>query len=511
MKKSRAAKPAAESRSDRVIRFIERYLVTPEGAHVSEPIRLREWQKEIIRQIYDTPTRQAIVSMGRKNGKTALIAMLVIAHVIGPEAERNAQIFSSAQSRDQAAIVFGLAAKMVRMSNELSDPNMVVVRDSAKELFSPLTGARYKALAAEASTTFGFSPAMVIHDELGQVRGPKSDLYDALETAMGAHEHPLSIVISTQAPTAGDLLSLLIDYAKMGTDPAQKLILFSADESAALDDPDTWRQANPALGDFLNIEEVHAAAEKAMRMPSFESAFRNLHLNQRVSALSQLFSLSVWEANGGEPDMDAFRGPVYGGLDLSGRQDLTALVLVAEGAPGVWNVWPHFWTPADTLRDRAQRDKAPYDVWAKAGLITAVPGVTVDYGFVAKRIGEIQRRCQIRSIRFDRWRIDELRAAMRAIGLNVPLEECGQGYRDMAPALDALETVALQHRLRHGMHPVMTMCAANATVVTDPAGNRKLEKAKSTGRIDGMQALAMAIGGATANTKQPLNIRTLIG
>src|SRR4029077_452786 len=283
---------------------------------------------------------------------------------------------------------------------------MVVVRDSAKELFSPLTGARYKALAAEASTTFGFSPAMVIHDELGQVRGPKSDLYDALETAMGAHEHPLSIVISTQAPTAGDLLSLLIDYAKMGTDPAQKLILFAADESTPLDDPDTWRQANPALGDFLNIEEIAAAAEKAMRMPSFESAFRNLHLNQRVSALSQLFSLSIWEANGGEPDFDAFgRGPVYGGLDLSGRQDLTALVLVAEGPPGVWNVWPHFWTPADTLRDRAQRDKAPYDVWAKGGLITAVPGVTVDYGFVAKRIGEIQRRCHIRSIRFDRWRI----------------------------------------------------------------------------------------------------------
>lgn len=501
-----------EGRADRVIRFIETYLVTPEGSHVGSPIQLREWQKTIIREIYDTPTRQAIVSMGRKNGKTALVAMLVLAHVIGPEAQRNAQIFSSAQSLHQAGIVFGLAAKMVRMSRELADANMVVVRDHAKELFSPLTGVLYKALSAEAKTAFGFSPAMVIHDELGQVRGPRSELYDALETAMGAHEEPLSIVISTQAPTSADLMSLLIDYAKTGADPMQKLVLFTADEAAPLDDPETWRQASPALGDFLNIEEVKKQAEKAQRMPSFESAFRNLHLNQRVSALAQLFPLSVWEANGAEPDMEAFAGGVvYGGLDLSSRQDLTALVLLAEGPEGVWNVWPHFWTPAGTLRDRAARDRAPYDVWVQQGLITATPGVTIDYGFIAKRLAELQQRCRFHSIQFDRWRISEMRASLLAIGVNVPLEECGQGYRDMGPALDALETVALQHRLRHGMNPVMTMCAANATVVTDPAGNRKLEKAKSSGRIDGMQALAMAVKGATENASRPLNIRALIG
>jgi phage terminase large subunit-like protein len=291
-----------------------------------------------------------------------------------------------------------------------------------------------------------------------------------------------------------------------------KLVLFTADENAPLDDPETWRQASPALGDFLNIEEIRAAAEKAMRMPSFESAFRNLHLNQRVSAFAQLFSQSIWEANGGETDMDAFaNGPVYGGLDLSGRQDLTALVLVAEGPPGYWNIWPHFWTPADTIRERLQRDKAPYDLWVRDGLITAVPGVTIDYGFVAKRLGELQKKCDIRAIRYDRWRIEELKAAMTAAGVNVALEECGQGYRDMAPALDALETVALQQRLRHGMHPVMTMCAANATVVTDPAGNRKFEKAKSTGRIDGMLALAMAMAGATARASRPFDVRALIG
>ncbi len=487
------------SLSDGIIAFIETYLRVPEGAHVGKPILLRSWQKDIIRTIYDTPTRQAIISLGRKNGKTAFVAMIVLVHMVGPMWRRNSQIFSAAQSRDQAAIVFGLASKMVRMSPILNDPNQIVVRDSAKEIFSPRTGVRYKALSAESTTAFGLSPVLVIHDELGQVRGERSALYDALETAMGAQAEPMSIVISTQAPTALDLLSRIIDDAKTKTDPEQKLILFEADPADPIEEEATWRKANPALGDFLNIEEIRGMAAKASRMPSFESSFRNLHLNQRVSALNQLFASSVWEANGGEPDMSVFEDePVYGGLDLSAKQDLTALVLVAE-RDGIWHVWCHFWTPETTLRDRAARDKAPYDLWVQQEHLTAVPGVTIDYGFVAKRLAEIAERCDLRVVKYDRWRIDDLKAALETIGLEIPLEEAGQGYKDMAPAIDALETVALQTRMRHGMHPVLTWNAANAVIVSDSAGNRKFEKVHSTGRIDGMIGLVMSIG---AGTKQ---------
>lgn len=497
-------------RSADIIRFIEKYLTIPEGAHVSRPVKLREWQKGIIRQIYDTPTRQAIISMGRKNGKTALIAMLVLVHLVGPEARRNAQIFSSAQSRDQAGIVFGLASKMVRMNPELNDPNVVVIRESAKELFSPLTGVRYKALSADATTAYGFSPVLVIHDELGQVRGERSELFDALETAMGAQVEPLSIVISTQAPTAIDLLSKLIDDAKTGADPQQKLILFAANDDDDLESEETWRKANPALGDFLNLAEVKGLAAKAARMPSFESSFRNLHLNQRVAALNQLFSRSVWEANGGEVDFSAFdEGPVYGALDLGAKQDLTALILAAEKG-GLWHIWPHFWTPEATILDRAARDRAPYDLWVQQGHLIAVPGVTVDYGYVAHRLAEISQKCDLRVVRYDRWRIDDLKAALVGIGASVPLEEMGQGYKEMAPALDALEVVALQGKMRHGMHPVLTWNAANAIIVSDPAGNRKFEKAKSTGRIDGMPPLAGAIWAGTGNISVELDIEAMV-
>lgn len=427
--------------------------------------------------------------------------MLLLAHLVGPEARRNGQIYSAAQSRDQAAIVFSLAAKMVRMSPTLNA--MVTVRDSAKELFCAETGVRYKALSADATTAYGFSPVLVIHDELGQVRGPRSELYDALETAMGAQEEPLSIVISTQAVEDADLLSVLIDDAQRGEDPATKLFLYAAPADAAVTDEDAWAAANPALGDFNNADEFRKAAARAARMPSFESAFRNLNLNQRVAADASYLSPSIWKACAGEADDDAFAaGPVFGGLDLSGSQDLTSLVLVARDAAGVVHVRPWFWTPGRTLRDRAARDRAPYDVWLSQGHLEATPGVAIDYGFVARRLAEISSALDLRVVKFDRWRIDLLRRELDTIGCALPLEPHGQGFRDMAPALDALETLALGGMLRHGGHPVLTWNAANAIATRDPAGNRKLDKSKDTGRIDGLVALAMAVSGlSTAASK----------
>ena len=203
------------------------------GRHVvGHRVVLRDWQKDIIRKIYDTPTRRAIITMGRKNGKTSMIAMLLLVHLVGPAAKNNAQIYSAAQSRDQASIVFSLAAKMVRMSPDLSQH--VVIRDTIKELLCTLNGVRYRALSAEATTAYGLSPVLAIHDELGQVVGPQSPLYDALETAMGAHEEPLSIIIRTQAPTDADLLSTLIDDAQTSGDPETKLVVYAADME---DDP----------------------------------------------------------------------------------------------------------------------------------------------------------------------------------------------------------------------------------------------------------------------------------
>lgn len=472
----------------------------PEGKLVGQPVKMREWQKKILRNIYDSPTRRAIISFPRKNGKTALSAFLLLLHLCGPKARPNSQLFSAAQSREQAAILFSLAAKTVRMSPDLIA--VVAIRDTAKQLFCGELGTLYRALSAEASTSYGLSPVFVVHDELGQVRGPRSELYESLETAAGAQEEPLSIIISTQAPTDSDLLSVLIDDAKTGSDPRVKLALFTADESADPFAEDTIKNANPAYGDFLNAVEVRDQAESARRMPAREAAYRNLVLNQRVNSSTPFISRTAWEACAGEIDEAAFQNPCFIGLDLSARNDLTALVMVGCDADGIWHTKCDFFVPEIGIDERSRRDRTPYDLWKQQGHLIATPGASIDYAYVAQRLCELADDYPIQEIAFDRWRIDVLQSELRRLGRELPLVPFGQGFKDMTPALDAVEHAIMAKKLRHGGHPVLRMCAANAVVTRDPAGNRKLDKAKATGRIDGMVALAMALGTAARGTDE---------
>lgn len=487
------------TRGERNCDWIEMYCCIPEGKLVGKPVRLTDEQKEWIRQIYDKPTRRFILSMARKNAKTALAAFLLLLHLVGPEARANSQLFSAAQSRDQAAILFTLAAKTVRMSPDLL--SVVVVRDTAKQLFCPDLGTLYRALSAEASTAYGLSPVFVVHDELGQVRGPRSELYEALETASAAQESPLSIIISTQAPTDADLLSILIDDAKTGRDERTKLILYTADETLDPFSDEAIRQANPHFDAFMNQQEVRDQAESARRMPSAENGYRNLILNQRVNMVNPFISREVWEScsqQGGE-----FVGDVFLGLDLSVRQDLTALIAVGRDAEGFWSVQCHFFTPLNGLDERARRDRTPYDLWVKQGWLTATPGSSVDYELVALKMLELSDEHHVVKVAFDRYRMKELEACLSRIGRELPLEPFGQGFVSMAPALDALEAELLNGKVRHGGHPVLRMCAVNAVVTKDPAGNRKLDKSKATGRIDGMVALAMAMAVASQSAPPP--------
>lgn len=492
----KAKSPGSETRGERNARWIEEFCRVPEGRHVGQPVKLRAWQRALLCKIYDNPhgTRRAIISFGRKNGKTALSAFLLLLHLCGPEARANSQLYSAAQSREQAALLFGLAAKSARLSPELSA--VITVRDTAKQLFCGELGTLYRALSAEASTAYGLSPVFIVHDELGQVKGPRSELYEALETATGAQENPLSIIISTQAPTDADLLSVLIDDAKSDGDQRVVLSLFTAPTDLDPFDDETIKLANPAFGDFLNAEEVRGMAEDARRMPSREAEFRNLILNQRVETNNPFVSAAVWKACGAKPK-PLGDGPVFGGLDLAECNDLTALVLL-QPVDGVLQCHPTFWLPGEGLREKARADRVPYDEWAKAGLIEAIEGArTVDYDYVAKHLRDLCDEHDVQAIAFDRYNFRHLRPRLIAAGFDedeveAKFVEFGQGMVSMSPALRDLETSLLNEQIAHGNHPVMTMCAANAVVKIDDAGNRKFTKSQSRGRIDGMVSLAMA-------------------
>ncbi|SAK50697.1 phage terminase [Caballeronia pedi] len=487
------------TRSQRNIQWIEEHCRIPEGRLVCQPVKLSKEQRRWLKRIYDTPTRTFILSMARKNAKTALSAFLVLLHLVGPEARPNSQLYSAAQSRDQAAILFELAAKVVRMSQDLSQ--YVTIRDTAKEMLCGELGTFFKALSADATTKFGLSPALVIHDELGQVKGPRSQLYEALETASAAQESPLSVVISTQAPTDADLLSLLIDDALTGADPRNKVELYTAPTDIDPFCDRAIRLANPHFNVFMNQAEVRRMASDAKRLPSREAAYRNLILNQRVEARNPFVARAIWMENGGTPaDIDGEE--VSGGLDLSSVSDLTALVLVSDAG----DVHPTFWLPEEGLAEKSRADRVPYDVWAREGALQTTPGRAIEYEFIAEHLRTVFDRCHVKALAFDRYNMRFLKPWLERVGFTEEelsrFVEFGQGFVSMSPAIRELEARLLARKLRHGRHPVLTMCAVNAVTVSDPAGNRKFTKQKATGRIDGMVALAMAVGATQLNAEE---------
>lgn len=488
-------------RSERNAAWISQHIKVPEGKFVGRPVVLSPKQRRWLHRIYDSQTRMFILSMARKNAKTAFCGFLLLLHLCGPEARPNSQLFSAAQSRDQAAILFALSAKMVRMNPDLL--SVVTIRDTAKQLECPELGTLYRALSADASTAYGLSPAFTVHDELGQVKGPRSELYDALESASGAQEAPLSIVISTQSPTDADLLSLLIDDALTGADPTIKVELYTCpketvnpDGSKTQVDPfleSSIRLANPHYDDFMNKDEVLKQAATAKRMPTKESSYRNLILNQRVEAKDPFVTRSVWSANG-LPPKSLVGKRVFAGLDLASVSDLAALVLLDEEN----NVEPTFWLPETGLAEKSREDRVPYDLWNEQGYLKTTPGATISYEFIATYLRGIFDAYNVVLLGFDRYNMKFLTPWLIKAGFSTEELErfvpFGQGFASMSPAIRALEEKLLDNKIRHGNQPVLTMCAANTVVQSDPAGNRKFIKAKASGRIDGMVALVMAVG-----------------
>jgi phage terminase large subunit-like protein len=222
-------KPKKLTRGQRVIAFIEQYLRIPEGELVGKPMKLEPFQRQFIVDIYDNPssTRRAYLSIARKNGKSGLIAGILLAHIVGPEAKLNTQIVSGAMSRDQAALVFALACKMIQLSPDIAP--LVRIVPSSKRIIGLARNVEYRALAADGRTAHGLSPALAILDEVGQVKGPQSDFIDAIITSQGAHAEPLLIAISTQAPNDNDLFSIWLDDAKSSGDKRIVCHLYQAE------------------------------------------------------------------------------------------------------------------------------------------------------------------------------------------------------------------------------------------------------------------------------------------
>lgn len=448
-------------------------------------------------------TRRAILSIARKNGKTALIAALVLVHLIGPEAGINAEIVSAANDREQAGQVFKYVRQIIELSPALSD-KLEVIRSTKRVVYHG-RGNVYAAISAEAGNKHGLNPAVIIYDELAQSKS--RDLYDALETSQGAQPEPLFITISTQSNDPQHPLSVLIDDALSDASEATVCHLYEVpDETVDVFNENVWECANPGLRDFRDIIEMREYAQKAKRLPSFENTFRNLYLNQRVSLLATLFSRSMWTSLKGHVEFEP-GCRVYLALDMATTVDLCALSMLDEDGR---RLKVFYWKPEELMEEHGRRDRIDYMALRAQGFMEPCPGRTIDPEFVATKIANLYSEYEVIGLAYDRWRIEYIKKEFQRLGIDAHEEDdaqirlipWGQGFRDMAPAIDAFEESAVQGRFRHDGNPLLAWNIGNAIIAQDPAGNRKLDKEKSRMRIDGAVAAAMAFG-AWARDQEP--------
>ena len=490
-----------KSTADYAVAFIENLCHT-KGTWAGKPFELIDWQEQIIRDLFGTlkpngyrQFNTAYIEIPKKQGKSELAAAVALLLTCG-DGEERAEVYGCAADRQQAAIVFDVAADMVRMCPALS--KRVKILASQKRLIYTPTNSFYQVLSAEAYSKHGFNIHGVVFDELHTQ--PNRKLFDVMTKGSGdARMQPLYFLITTAGTDTHSICYETHQKAKdiiegRKIDPTFYPVIYGADESDDWTDPKVWKKANPSLDITVGIDKVKAACESAKQNPGEENAFRQLRLNQWVKQAVRWMPMEKWDKCAFAVDEDELEGRVcYGGLDLSSTTDITAFVLVFPplDEEDKYVILPYFWIPEDNLTLRVNRDHVPYDVWERQGYLQTSEGNVVHYGFIEQFIERLGERFNIREIAFDRWGAVQMVQNLEGMGFTVV--PFGQGFKDMSPPTKELMKLVLEQKIAHGGHPVLRWNMDNIYIRTDPAGNIKADKEKSTEKIDGAVATIMAL------------------
>ena len=488
-------------RADFAVAFIEALKHT-KGRWSGKPFKLIDWQEQIIRDLFGTLKadgyRQfttAYVEIPKKQGKSELAAAVALLLTCA-DGEERAEVYGCAADRQQASIVFEVAADMVRMCPPLAK-RVKILRSQKRIIYSP-TKSFYQVLSAEAYSKHGFNISGVAFDELHTQ--PNRALFDVMTKGSGdARTQPLYFLITTagtdthsicyeQHQKAQDIL----DGKKH--DPTFYPVIYGAAQDDDWTNEAVWHKANPSLDVTVPIQKVRDACNSARQNPAEENTFRQLRLNQWVKQSVRWMPMNTWNKNDGPVHLDELEGRIcYGGLDLASTTDITAFVLVFPPTDDddKYTVAPWFWIPEDNLKLRVSRDHVPYDLWHQQGHLLTTEGNVVHYGYIEKFIEDLGTRFNIREIAFDRWGAIQMSQNLEDAGFTVV--PFGQGFKDMSPPSKELMKLALEGKLAHGGHPVLAWMVDNIHVRTDPAGNIKPDKQKSTEKIDGVVATIMAL------------------
>lgn len=499
----------------RVLEFFREVLRLAAGAHEGRPFDVEPWQAFVLGSLFGWKRtdatrrfRQGYAETGKGSGKSPLAAGIGL-YMMTADHEPRAEVYAAASMKDQAMVLFRQAVAMVDQSAELAN-RVTKSGGPGREwnLAHLNSGSFFRPIASDTKQS-GPLPHCALLDEVHEHRD--ATMIEMMQAGFKGRRQPLVFMITNSGVDKRSVCFQYHDYAvKVASGIVEDDAFFAY--VCALDDKDDpfkdeacWPKANPSLDVTIKRDYLALQVAQARGMPAKESLVRRLNFCQWVEAVAGMFSRDLWDAVLADLPLEQFRGQVCNAaIDLSGKNDLTALTLtfpLVAPLPAI----TLFWTPGDTIEERSRRDAVPYDLWHAQKHIAAPAGRSIDYAFVAKRIGELAAMFDLREIAFDRFRIEDLQREMTAQGIEwhepkdgesgdgIAMVRYGQGFVDMAPAVDAVETAVANGKIRIANNPVMTMCAANATLEQDAAGNRKFSKRKATGRIDGMISLAMAV------------------
>ena len=499
-------------KSARAIAFFEDCLRLNGGQFEGQPFKLDPWQTFVVGSLFGwlrgdvRRFRVAYVETGKGSGKSPLAAGVGMKGLVADD-EARAEIYAGATKRDQAMVLFRDAVAMYQQSPALL--SVLTSSGSGENVWNlgyRQTGGFFRAISADDGQS-GPRPHIALIDEVHEHK--TTQVVEMLRAGTKSRRQALIFMITNSGAGKNTPAGIYHDYAcevaggKREDDAFFGYVCGLDEGDDPLQDESCWPKANPSLqlANLPGLQYLREQVTEARGMPAKEAIVRRLNFCQWTAAINPWLSAHVWDPCQQSFTMAELRGRrAFGGLDLSSTTDLTAFVLLVEPEQpgGAWSILAWCWLPDEGLADRAQRDRVDYAAWKRAGYLETTPGRAISKRAVLQRVAQICSEFDVQGIAADRWRLEDFQQQATDDGISLPpLLPFGQGFKDMSPAIDAFETAILNRTVQHNGHPVLTWCAANAVTDSDPAGNRKLNKAKATGRIDLVVAAVMAYASAS--------------
>lgn len=490
-----------KKKADHAVAFIQNLKHT-KGKWDGKPFFLLPWQEQIVRDIFGIVNpegkrqfRSAYIEIPKKNGKSELAAAIALYLLYG-DGEASAEVYSCANDRSQASIVFDVAKRMVEKSPALLKRSKIAA--ATKRIVNYRNAGFYQVLSAETGTKHGLNISGLVFDEIHAQ--PNRKLYDVMTKGSGdAREQPLFFIITT-AGTDKESICYELHTKALDIMNGRKIdhsfypVIYGLSDEDDWNDEANWYKANPSLGYTISIDRVRDAYRDALENPAEENVFKQLRLNIWTNSTVVWIPEHIYERGNLPINPAELEGrDCYAGLDLSSTSDITALVLVFP--PRTENekyiVLPFFWLPEETLELRCRRDHVLYDVWQRQGYILTTEGNVIHYGFIERFIERLGEKYHIIEIAYDRWNATQMVQNLEDMGFTmVPF---GQGFKDMSPPSKELYKLLMEGNINHGGNPVLKWMAQNVVMRQDPAGNIKPDKERSVEKIDGIVALIMGL------------------